>query len=205
MADYKTIYDRLIEHYKANQSNGFTEKHHIVPRCMGGGNESENIIKLTARAHFIAHLLLAKIHGGKLVHAAWRMSNDGKHGNRRYEWLRREQATQKRIEMLGNNYGRLGVGVKRSEETKMRMSVARKGQPSPLRGRVMPPEHRAKIGAANAIALLGHISSNRGRKASDATRNSMSKARKGIKLSEAHRNRISEGMKRYRAKIREAA
>lgn len=33
---------------------------------MGGGDEAANIVVLTAEDHFFAHLLLAKIHGGKM-------------------------------------------------------------------------------------------------------------------------------------------
>jgi hypothetical protein len=41
-------------------------------------------------------------------------------------------------------------GRKRSEETKRRMSEYWKGRPSPLRGRVMPEEHKKKIGNSHA-------------------------------------------------------
>lgn len=40
---------------------GYTEKHHIIPRCLGGSNEQINIAVLTAREHYIAHLLLTKM------------------------------------------------------------------------------------------------------------------------------------------------
>lgn len=33
--------------------------HHIVPKCMGGGNDNSNLIKLTYREHYLAHCLLA--------------------------------------------------------------------------------------------------------------------------------------------------
>lgn len=38
----------------------YHERHHIAPKCMGGGNEEENLIDLYAREHYIAHELLAK-------------------------------------------------------------------------------------------------------------------------------------------------
>lgn len=37
----------------------YHERHHIIPKCMDGGNEEENLIDLFAREHFIAHRLLA--------------------------------------------------------------------------------------------------------------------------------------------------
>ena len=41
-------------------SVSYTEKHHIVPRSFGGSDENKNLVNLSARAHFIAHLLLVK-------------------------------------------------------------------------------------------------------------------------------------------------
>lgn len=37
----------------------YFEKHHIIPKCLGGSNDKSNIIYLFAREHFIAHKLLA--------------------------------------------------------------------------------------------------------------------------------------------------
>ncbi len=37
----------------------YHERHHIIPKCMNGSNEKENLIDLYAREHFIAHKMLA--------------------------------------------------------------------------------------------------------------------------------------------------
>ena len=37
----------------------YKERHHITPKCIGGGDEEENLIDLYAHEHFIAHKLLA--------------------------------------------------------------------------------------------------------------------------------------------------
>lgn len=37
----------------------YYERHHIIPKCMGGRDEEDNLIDLFAREHFIAHKLLA--------------------------------------------------------------------------------------------------------------------------------------------------
>lgn len=37
----------------------YHEEHHIVPKCMGGSNDKDNLIDLFADEHFIAHKLLA--------------------------------------------------------------------------------------------------------------------------------------------------
>ena len=45
-----------------NFSEGeYFETHHKVPRCMGGTDDTNNIVNLTAREHYIAHLLLVQI------------------------------------------------------------------------------------------------------------------------------------------------
>jgi hypothetical protein len=43
----------------------YTEKHHIIPRSFGGTNNSDNIVKLTAREHFICHWILTKCTSGE--------------------------------------------------------------------------------------------------------------------------------------------
>lgn len=65
------------------------ERHHIVPRALGGSNAKDNIVPLTPREHFVAHLLLAKIHGGKMWFAVVRMKGRGE-SSRSYEIARRK-------------------------------------------------------------------------------------------------------------------
>ena len=43
----------------------YTEKHHIIPRALGGSNAKTNIAILTAKEHFLCHLLLSKMTTGK--------------------------------------------------------------------------------------------------------------------------------------------
>ena len=61
--DYQKIYNNIC--MRGKQQRGFEdycEKHHIIPRCLGGENNEENITTLTFREHYIVHLLLTKIH-----------------------------------------------------------------------------------------------------------------------------------------------
>lgn len=57
---YTTWYFNIVE---AASSRLMTEgeKHHIIPRSLGGTNNKENIVKLTYREHFICHWLLTKM------------------------------------------------------------------------------------------------------------------------------------------------
>lgn len=59
--NYKRIYDRIIENRKSNPFEGYTENHHILPKSLGGGDEKENLVMLSAREHFICHYLLTKM------------------------------------------------------------------------------------------------------------------------------------------------
>ena len=54
----------------------YFEKHHIIPKCIGGSNDNQNIIWLYPREHFIAHKLLAEENSDiqPLQYAYWRMA-----------------------------------------------------------------------------------------------------------------------------------
>lgn len=112
----------------------YHERHHIVPKCMGGSNDEENLIDLFAREHFVAHMLLALEHPEehRLVYA-WNMMCNSKNGQyeitaEEYEQLRIEFS--KAISGEGNPmYGihRFGVdnpmyGKSCSQETKDKIS-----------------------------------------------------------------------------------
>lgn len=75
--DYKKIYDDFIKdrRLKENRIKGYFERHHIIPRALGGDNSKPNLIKLTPEDHYFAHLLLAKIHGGGMWKALFLLSN----------------------------------------------------------------------------------------------------------------------------------
>lgn len=59
--DYEKHYKALISNAKSRTIDGYVERHHIIPKCFGGSNDPDNIVKLTAREHFIAHILLYKM------------------------------------------------------------------------------------------------------------------------------------------------
>ena len=61
--DYLKIYNNLIKTRKnIQESKEYCEIHHIIPRCLGGTDDLDNLIKLTYREHYLAHLLLTKIY-----------------------------------------------------------------------------------------------------------------------------------------------
>jgi hypothetical protein len=71
---YRRWYYRIIENAKSRvDSYGYTERHHIIPRSLGGKNNVDNLANLTAKEHFICHRLLTKItegeHKKKMIYA----------------------------------------------------------------------------------------------------------------------------------------
>ncbi len=64
--DYQKLYDSIINKAKSENRKKFNgvyyEKHHILPKCMGGGNEKENLVLLTAKEHYVCHKLLFRVH-----------------------------------------------------------------------------------------------------------------------------------------------
>jgi len=100
--NYQRIHDQIIERAKTRQLDGYKERHHIIPKCMGGIDDKSNLVELTAREHFIIHLLLAEIYNTpKLWRAVNMLSNWGR-------------ATSKQ-------YQRIKENLKHSNETKLKM------------------------------------------------------------------------------------
>lgn len=129
---YKEFIDNILEtRGRFNCGDEYHERHHIVPRCMGGTNDEDNLIDLFAREHFEAHRLLAlensDVQG--LVYAWWRMCHIPGSSKRRNEITSEEyeEARKKNNEALkGKNHPQ--YGTHRSEETKLKISNARKGK-----------------------------------------------------------------------------
>ena len=73
--NYQLHYDRLITRARLRpKPEGYTERHHIIPSALGGTDEINNLVTLMLREHYVAHLLLAKIHGGSMWRAFYMMS-----------------------------------------------------------------------------------------------------------------------------------
>lgn len=84
--NYKEVYDSLIRRAKTRKLKGYGEKHHIVPKCLGGNDDIENLAELTSREHYICHLLLVRIYpdNPKLWYALNAMINLPGRGASRY-------------------------------------------------------------------------------------------------------------------------
>ncbi len=164
--NHQRVYDWLISRTSSRPLVGYCERHHIVPACLGGSDEKTNLVMLTAREHFLAHLLLAKIHGGKLWHAASMMRRGAK-TSRLYEIARSGHALAISNALRGRTP---------SPAARANMSAAQK-----------TAQTRAEVRMKHSIALTGF-------KHSQVSRDNMSAARTGVALTQEHRDAVSTAM-----------
>lgn len=180
--NYQAIYNNLIQRGKNRNLEGYCERHHITPRCMGGNDNSENLVKLTAREHFVAHRLLTKIYPEvpKLKYAVFLMTkskNGSKHfkvTSRTYQQLKIESSIAKSI---------LQKGRGQSPEARAKSSASRKGKKR-------PPE-----------ATLGIRTCNIGKPKSEESKAYLSALNKGKKLSEETKAKMKSTKEKNSANI----
>lgn len=111
--DYIKHYNKLINRSKDRFLTEYSERHHIIPKCIGGTDDDSNIAYLTPEEHFVAHQLLVKIHNTPaLMYAAKMMTvtsrNHPGRNNKLYGWLRRrlQIAAKQRTGCKNGSYGK---------------------------------------------------------------------------------------------------
>lgn len=75
--DWTNIYNELVKRASSRKrGDGVFEAHHIKPKCCDGSDDPSNLVLLTFREHYLAHMLLVKMHpdNAKLATALWFMS-----------------------------------------------------------------------------------------------------------------------------------
>lgn len=175
---YKALVDRAVTHVIC----GYSERHHVIPKCLGGDESDVNIVRLTPEEHYLAHQLLVKINPGniKLLWAALAMAGGSgrqKRNNKLHGWLRRQFAEAIRTSSTGRKHSEATkqklrdshIGMVRNphtEKAKIKMSMAsvgRKKSPTHIAnmvlaktGKKLGPRSEAtkqKISESNKIAL----------------------------------------------------
>lgn len=152
-------YARFIDRLKGQSVDGYSEVHHIVPRSLGGSDDADNLIRLTARQHFIAHWMLARAIGGSAARAFFMMSNFGKYGqvnSTTYAIARQEYAKQ------------VSQQLKQCPNVPIFTDAHREKLRQAKLGRKLSDETKRKVGEAQ-----------RGRKLSEETRRRISESKKG--------------------------
>lgn len=208
--DYKKIHDAIIERARTRTLLDYKERHHIIPRCMGGDNSPENLVDLTAREHFIVHKLLCEIHPGnqKIFYGYYAMAHLNNEyqkrgyyiGAREFERIRLNHINNLKISMSGRQISEatkqklrkanLGKKYTRSDEYRRNVSNAHKGKPK-------TEEHRKNL----SIGHLGQIPWNKGKKLlplTDEQKQKISNSLKGRVVTEETRKKISAN---HRGKI----
>jgi len=211
--NYAAHYDRLIARSCGRKLEGYSERHHVLPRCMGGDESAANLVRLEPEEHYVAHQLLVKMHPGVigLLTACIVMSKKGS-GNKLYGWLRRRySATKQSPETIARRSASLRAknhlrraqngGSTLTAEQRERVAAA-------LRGKRFSDEHRRNISAGRKGIPGGKCSDERKEK---LRREKLSKRFTGIPLSEEHRKKLSDAHRgktlplAQRAKIAAAA
>jgi hypothetical protein len=205
--DYQKIYNQIID--KAKRENRqksnvvYYEQHHIVPKCIGGLEDKENLILLTAREHFIVHKLLCEIYpDNNKLFFAYRMmaimksidhTRDYKISSHEFERIRLQSNNRlQQIISENPNWGKWNIGKVRSNEFKQHLSNINKGTRASL-------ETRKK----NSDAHRGELNHFFGKTHTDETKKKISNSKKGKPgnrigsvLSLETRKKISESVKR---------
>lgn len=163
---YRRWYTDIIYNRIDNPPKGYVEVHHIVPRSIRKDLEHEpnNLVRLTAKEHFICHLLLTKFTIGNdrrnMCFALTNMARGNKNHGRKF--------TSGYYELARKHYAKSATGRKHSEETKRKISKSNKGRVSPNKGN--------KFGGART----------------EEAKRKISLAKTGIPLSDEHRKKLSE-------------
>jgi len=194
--DYIKIYNKIITIGKFRiKTNNYYEKHHIIPKCLGGDNKKNNIVLLTAKEHYLVHYILIKIYpeNEKLIYAFWMMCNGSKTGR----FIPSSKSYDHAKKLFSKNMrGKKSPmkNKKHSEGSKLKMSIATKNrlkENNVWKGKIHSKESRLKqsVSAKNRnisekMELQrreGISKSSKGRKTSKEASVNLSNAKKGIK------------------------
>lgn len=131
---YTVTYYAIIANANSRQVVGYVEKHHIIPKSLGGSNSKSNIVRLSAREHFICHRLLTKMTDGdnrrKMVYAMNMLLAKNTKQFRyvptasTYSVLKEEFRQVNPFSQPGFRQQHSHTGKKRSDDTKQKMAAA---------------------------------------------------------------------------------
>jgi len=159
---YSKWYNSIIERARSRSIEGYTESHHIIPKCIGGTNKKENLVRLTYREHRLCHLLLPYMVTSEYKGLMWR-------------------AAKGVLMYNGPNHERVESRSRLAEKARIEATSSRKGIPR-------SPETIAKIKATKAARPM----SDENRELSRQKRIRANQSRKGMPHSAEHNRKVSE-------------
>jgi len=184
--DYTKIYYQLIKRAKCRNQQGYVESHHIIPRCIGGGDSSDNLVNLTAKEHYIVHRLLTEIYPQsiELRYAFWMMCSMKADNQQRYQVSARVYEYAKSLILT------------KSEDHKAKIRESLKqayasGKRESSRGRKMPKS----FGEAISQGKKGMIGTNLGIPMTAQQKKKISSTLSGHKVKQDTRDKISQNLK----------
>jgi len=177
--NYQRVYDQLMFRAICRTDSpsaliGYSEKHHIVPKCFTNNNKKSNLVKLTAREHYIAHHLLYKIYEKssdtrkkEQMARAWMamcyLIND-KQSRAQVKSYQYEAAKKAHSEAIKGKRA-LPIGFTHSDETKLKLSEVGKGRAAWNKGKTMSEDVTLK----NKLSHVGQKNPMKGKKHSSDT------------------------------------
>lgn len=138
MNKYTNWYQAITERARTRNIDSYTERHHIQPHSLGGTDDKDNLVDLTAREHFICHWLLTKMHTGEAKSKMIYALNGMKRGNefaqryetkitaRVYENLKKEFSKVHSATMKGRTPWNKGVPITEEQREKNRIAATGK-------------------------------------------------------------------------------
>lgn len=220
--NYRIIYQSIVDIAKSENRKKlkledpayiYYERHHIVPRCLGGNNEPENLVLLTAKEHYVCHRILSKLsktpeERKSHAHALMRFLNSDKENiyninSRDYSMIKSEHAKYVSLQMSGKKFteehrynlsksilkhfesapGHF-AGLIHTEETKLKMSISQSGENNHFHNKHHTEEVKLKI----SKSLTGIKRSAE-----------FIQLQKDKKQSTESKEKISEGLRKYHA------
>lgn len=150
---YSKYYYSIINRAKSRviTPDLYLENHHIIPKSLGGDNNKNNLVKLTAREHYICHLLLTKFTKGAFKHKMLFAANMMSKSKNLYQSAR-YVPTSRLYEMIKKEYARAmsiqNTGRVMSESEKLKKSIAMTGKKTGRTKDTFTNEWKANISAA---------------------------------------------------------
>lgn len=186
----------------------YHERHHIVPKSCGGGNEQKNLIDLYAREHFEAHRLLAleNPNNEKLVYAWWCMTaQKNEHTKERYivDEKEYEEAKLTYINMLsgrmsGSDNPMYGISPRErmDDETYInwlaKITEKSRGENNPMYGKHHSKETKEKIKEKLTGNMVGEKNPFFGKQHSEETKAYLREINLGKKMSQESKELMSK-------------